>query len=225
MDSWRGARRWRRHPGHDRRAAKQPCPADGRRSRARRAGSRTGLPRRPRSHPVREPRVGRPVRGRGRLGRGRRPDGLAAAAARVARQLQQRGRRVAVIPFGGSSRLAARGYAACGRELLVQVPDLRSVVVAVGSGATMTGLVVALGADRVLGVDTGAIPDPLPAVGGFASEMGGTLVTPAQLTVRCDQVAPGTATTPLRLLRPSCSPPGPKDSSSTLSTRPGPWPG
>jgi D-cysteine desulfhydrase len=71
------------------------------------------------------------------------------------------------------------------------VPDLRSVVVAVGSGATMAGLVVAVGADRVLGVDTGAIPDPLPAVAGFASEMGGTLVTPAQLTVRRDQVGSG----------------------------------
>jgi len=119
------------------------------------------------------------------------PDGLAAAAARVARQLQHQGRRVAVIPFGGSSSLAARGYAECGRELLDQVPDLRTAVVAVGSGATMAGLVAAIGADRVLGVDTGAIPDPLPTVASFASEAGGTLVTSAQLAVRRDQVGGG----------------------------------
>jgi D-cysteine desulfhydrase len=119
------------------------------------------------------------------------PDGLAAAAARVAGQLRDQGRRVAVIPFGGSSGFAARGYAECGRELLDQVPDLRTVVVAVGSGATMAGLVAAVGADRVLGVDTGAIPDPLPVVAGFASEAGGTPVTPAQLTVRRDQVGAG----------------------------------
>jgi hypothetical protein len=36
----------------------------------------------------------------------------------------------------------------------------RTVVVAVGSGGTMAGLVAGLGADRVLGVDTGAVPDP-----------------------------------------------------------------
>ena len=121
------------------------------------------------------------------------PDGLAAAAALVARQLGQQGRRVAVIPFGGSSGLAARGYAECGRELVGQVPDVRTVVVAVGSGASMAGLVAAVGADRVLGVDTGAIPDPLPTVAGFASEAVGTPVTPAQLTVRRDQVGGGYA--------------------------------
>ena len=121
------------------------------------------------------------------------PDGLAAAAALVARQLGQQGRRVAVIPFGGSSGLAARGYAECGRELVGQVPDVRTVVVAVGSGASMAGLVAAVGADRVLGVDTGAIPDPLPTVAGFASEAADTLVTPDQLTVRRDQVGGGYA--------------------------------
>jgi len=118
-------------------------------------------------------------------------NGLAAAAARVAQRLTGEGRHVAVIPFGGSSSVAALGYAECGRELLHQVPDLRTVVVAVGSGGTMAGLVAALGPDRVLGVDTGAVPDPLPVVASFASGAGAAAVTPVQLTVRRDQVGGG----------------------------------
>jgi L-cysteate sulfo-lyase len=117
--------------------------------------------------------------------------GLAAAAARVAQELKGQGRQVAVIPFGGSSGVGARGYVECGRELLLQVPDLRTAMVAVGSGGTMAGLVAALGPDRVLGVDTGAVADPLPVIAAFASEAGATEVTPAQLTVRRDQVGGG----------------------------------
>jgi L-cysteate sulfo-lyase len=67
--------------------------------------------------------------------------------------------RVHRIPFGGSSPESAEAYADAGQELLRQVPDLRHVVVAVGSGGTMAGLVAALGPERVLGVDTGAVPD------------------------------------------------------------------
>src|SRR6185437_6166530 len=117
--------------------------------------------------------------------------GLAAAAARVAQELKGQGRQVAVIPFGGSSGVGARGYVECGRELLLQVPDLRTAMVAVGSGGTMAGLVAALGPGRVLGVDTGAVADPLPVIAAFASEAGATEVTPAQLTVRRDQVGGG----------------------------------
>ena len=36
----------------------------------------------------------------------------------------------------------------------------------------MAGLVAALGPDKVLGIDTGAMPDPLPAVARFAAEAG-----------------------------------------------------
>jgi len=47
----------------------------------------------------------------------------------------------------------------------------------------------------VLGVDTGAIPDPLPVVASFATGAGAgagaAAVTPAQLTVRRDQVGGG----------------------------------
>lgn len=51
-----------------------------------------------------------------------------------------RRRRPALIPFGGSSATSTRGYVRCGEELLAQVPDLRTAVVALGSGATMAGL-------------------------------------------------------------------------------------
>jgi L-cysteate sulfo-lyase len=64
-----------------------------------------------------------------------------------------------LIPFGGSSRTSVAAYAECARELLEQAAFDR-VVVAVGSGATMAGLVEGLGAERVLGIDTGAVPDP-----------------------------------------------------------------
>ena len=65
-----------------------------------------------------------------------------------------------VIPFGGSNSYAARGYVDCAVELLAQLPDLDHVVVAFGSGATMAGLVAHLGAERVIGIDTGAVADP-----------------------------------------------------------------
>ena len=57
-----------------------------------------------------------------------------------------------MIPFGGSSVLGAQGYVDGGLELLEQAPDLDTIVVAVGSGGTMSGLVHVLGADRVLSV-------------------------------------------------------------------------
>lgn len=64
-----------------------------------------------------------------------------------------------VVPFGGSDAAAVEVYAEVGRHLDAAVPDLRHVVVAVGSGATAAGLVAALGPERVLAVDCGAVPD------------------------------------------------------------------
>ncbi|MFC8192592.1 1-aminocyclopropane-1-carboxylate deaminase/D-cysteine desulfhydrase [Cellulomonas sp. NPDC057328] len=72
-----------------------------------------------------------------------------------------------VIPFGGSDAAAVDVYAAVGADLDARVPGLRHAVVAVGSGATAAGLVAALGAERVLGVDTGAVPDPRSTVLGL----------------------------------------------------------
>ena len=90
--------------------------------------------------------------------------GLAEAADAVVAQLRAQGGRPALIPFGGSSGIGARGYVACARELQQQLPDLDTdtVVVALGSGGTMAGLVAALGPDKVLGIDTGAMPIPCP---------------------------------------------------------------
>ena len=116
---------------------------------------------------------------------------LGAIAEQVAEELRQRGAVPAVIPFGGSSVLGARGYAECGRELLAQQPDLETVVVAVGSGGTMAGLVAALGSARVLGVHCGAIADPARTVSELASGLSGAPVAPQALRLRLDQVGDG----------------------------------
>ena len=118
-------------------------------------------------------------------------DGLAAAVAAEAERLRGQGRRVAVIPFGGSSPLAARGYVDAARELRQQAPDLRHVVVALGSGGTMAGLVAGLGAERVLGVHTGAVQRPAETVLELLAGMGVRPATP--LRVREDQLGAGYA--------------------------------
>jgi D-cysteine desulfhydrase len=93
------------------------------------------------------------------------------SAAEVADERSQ-GASISLIPFGGSSAESADAYRLAGEELLRQVPDLGTVVVAVGSGGTMAGLVVALGTTRVLGIATGAVPDPCRVVADFVTEMG-----------------------------------------------------
>ena len=97
------------------------------------------------------------------------------------------------VPYGGSSAVGAQAYVEAGRELLEQVPDVRHVVVAVGSAGTAAGLVAALGADRVLGVDTGATADPLARVERLVTELGGD---PAGVRLRTDQVGDGYSTLP-----------------------------
>jgi D-cysteine desulfhydrase len=108
---------------------------------------------------------------------------LVDAVTDVAAQLRAQGRQPEIIPFGGSSVLGAQGYVEAGEELLAQLPGLTSAVVAVGSGGTMAGLVMALGAERVLGVDCGAVPDSEQAVARLAGDLGG-----ARLRLRLDQV-------------------------------------
>ncbi|MEJ8668041.1 pyridoxal-phosphate dependent enzyme [Streptomyces sp. MS1.AVA.1] len=98
-----------------------------------------------------------------------------------------------LIPFGGSSVTGARGYEECGRELLTQAPDISTVVVALGSGGTMAGLVGALGAERVLGVHCGAVPDPAGTVAALVSGLSATHQAPEALRVRLDQVGDGYA--------------------------------
>lgn len=108
----------------------------------------------------------------------------------VAEELRRRGARPAIIPFGGSSVLGARGYVEAGEELLEQVPDLAAVVVAVGSGGTMAGLVHALGTERVLGVHCGAVAEPEQVVSRLVSGLSGGRQT-GSLQLRRDQVGPG----------------------------------
>ena len=92
--------------------------------------------------------------------------------------------------------MAARvrpGHAAdvdCAIEIEAQLPAVRHVVVAVGSGGTMAGLVAHLGTDRVIGVDVGATADPDVRVASMASALGST-VGPDDLRMRRDQVGPG----------------------------------
>ena len=74
-----------------------------------------------------------------------------------------------VLPFGGTSPESTQGYVDCGRELRAQLPNIDGVevVAALGSGGTMAGLVRELGAERVIGVDVGAVPDPRATVAGL----------------------------------------------------------
>ena len=111
----------------------------------------------------------------------------------VVDQLRQEGARPELIPYGGSSVLGARGYVACGLELLHQAPDLGTVVTALGSGGTMAGLVHALGCRRVLGVDCGAIERPARTVGTLVAGLAGAPSRPDELRIRLDHVGAGYA--------------------------------
>jgi len=115
----------------------------------------------------------------------------AAEAERAAGQVTAGGGIPFIIPFGGSSAFAARGYADCAAELLAQVPDLDHVIVAVGSGGTMAGLVAGLGASRVIGISTGAVPDPVTTVAGLLAGLTGSTVPAAGLQIITDQVGAG----------------------------------
>jgi D-cysteine desulfhydrase len=111
-------------------------------------------------------------------------------ARRQVAQLSERGIRAELIPFGGSSVLAAHGYVDCGNELREQAPDLAHVIVGVGSGGTMAGLVAALGSERVYGVHTGAVDDPETRVRVISDGLSGG-ASNAPLHIRLDQVGKG----------------------------------
>ena len=114
----------------------------------------------------------------------------ALAASRVA-ELVASGTPAAQIPYGGSSATGALAYVEAGHELLAQLGDVDQVVVAVGSAGTAAGLVTALGAGRVLGVDTGATSNPRERIGSLVTELGGD---PTGLRLRTDQVGAGYST-------------------------------
>jgi L-cysteate sulfo-lyase len=108
----------------------------------------------------------------------------------VASDLRRAGATPYVVPFGGSSSLAAQGYAECGAELLLQIPDVSNVVVALGSGATTAGLISVLGAERVLGVHCGAVADPRSTLARLVSGMG-VSIDSAALRLDVGQVGAG----------------------------------
>ena len=125
---------------------------------------------------------------------GATPERLDEEVARQARRVRDDGGVPHVIPFGGSSSFSARGYVDCGTELLGQLPGIDHVVVAFGSGATMAGLVARLGAERVLGIDTGAVADPGGTLGELLDGMPGVRVRKADLRLDRGQVGAGYGT-------------------------------
>jgi D-cysteine desulfhydrase len=97
---------------------------------------------------------------------------LSAVQNEAVQSLQDQGARPYVIPFGGSSAETAVAYREAAREILTQIASVDHVVVAVGSGGTMAGLVAELGPGRVLGVDSGAVPDAATRVTQMVRAMG-----------------------------------------------------
>ena len=122
------------------------------------------------------------------------PDRVRREVERQVQRLRDGGGVPYVIPFGGSSSFSALGYVDCGTELLAQVPGLDHVVVAFGSGGTMAGLVACLGAERVIGIDTGAVHDPGAALDELLDGMPGGHVPRARLQIDGGQVGAGYAT-------------------------------
>ncbi|WP_406175668.1 D-cysteine desulfhydrase family protein [Streptomyces sp. NBC_00996] len=121
-------------------------------------------------------------------------EALESRARQVVEELRRRGEVPALIPFGGSSALGARGYVECARELLGQAPDVANVVVALGSGGTMAGLVAELGGARVLGVHCGAVADPARTVSDLTAALTGRPCAPQALRIGLEQVGDGYGT-------------------------------
>jgi L-cysteate sulfo-lyase len=118
--------------------------------------------------------------------------GLDDALQEQAEAIERDGRRVGVVPFGGSNATGARAYEDAGRELLAQAGRVDTVVVAVGSGGTMAGLVSALGPEAVVGIDCGAVPDSPQRVHRMWQEVAGAeTVRLADLRIRHDLVGDG----------------------------------
>lgn len=122
------------------------------------------------------------------------PQELYDRIAREAQHVRDAGGVPQVIPFGGSSPYSARGYVDCADELLAQLPDLDRVVVAFGSGATMAGLVARLGAERVIGVDVGAVGDPVGTLRELLDGMPEGPVPEEELRIERGQVGAGYGT-------------------------------
>ena len=108
---------------------------------------------------------------------------------RAAETVAEAGAGAALIPFGGTSLDSVEGYVSCADEILAEVPAVNTIVAAVGSGGTMAGLVRRLGPERVLGIDCGAVSDPVDRVLHFADRP----IDRELLRVRHDLVGEGYA--------------------------------
>lgn len=116
---------------------------------------------------------------------------LESAADAVVRERTAAGAVVHLVPFGGSDPATVEAYRTVGVALDTAVPGLRHVVTAVGSGATMAGLVVALGPERVLGVDCGAVADPVGVVAELVRGATGAAFDDGSLRIDRRQVGTG----------------------------------
>ena len=94
----------------------------------------------------------------------------------------------ALIPFGGYSPLTTNAYLDVAHEIVAQGVDPDHVVVALGSGATMAGLVKGFGPQRVLGVHCGAVTDPRATILTLCAA---PEFAPADLRIRMDRVGAG----------------------------------
>lgn len=107
------------------------------------------------------------------------PDDLDLVVEGIAQDLRATGRHPYVIPFGGSSALGASAYAHAASEIVAQLGHEDVLVVtATGSGGTQAGLAARLGHDRVIGVDTGALPDPGAVVQRLTTQVADLLGLP-----------------------------------------------
>lgn len=107
-------------------------------------------------------------------------DELNAAVEVIAAELREAGRKPYVIPIGGSSPLGASAYASAADEILTALGhDDVLVITATGTGGTQAGLAARLGHERVLGVDVGAVADPIAAVDRLAIDVAALCGLPA----------------------------------------------
>ena len=106
-------------------------------------------------------------------------DDLNAVVERIVSELGDAGRRPYRIPIGGSSALGASAYATAADEILADLGhDDVLVVTATGTGGTQSGLAARLGHERVLGIDVGAVADPVSAVRRLTVEAAALLGLP-----------------------------------------------
>ena len=107
-------------------------------------------------------------------------DDLNEAVEQIADDLREAGRRPYVIPIGGSSPLGASAYVAAADEIAADLGhDDFLVVTATGSGGTHSGLAARLGHERVMGVDVGAISDPISTVRRLTADVAALVGLPA----------------------------------------------